>query len=184
MKEQEIISKWLDLAGYTAGAEPKFPENKRFKLALSLVLEELLEAAESGSKEQYEDFLNTAKTVIEKKLSTNDSKKTEGDIDELRDACADMRVVMGNLIHFSGLKEKFDDDFNDVMESNFSKYCINETDAIETVRLYADGIHPNKMAVKIETFYEKVDAYYIIKQKSDGKILKSFLYEEPKFRTF
>jgi hypothetical protein len=70
------------------------------------------------------------------------------------------------------------------MESNFSKYCINEADAIETVRLYAEGIHPNKMAVKIETFYEKVDAYYIIKQKSDGKILKSFLYEEPKFRTF
>lgn len=182
MQEQELISKWLDLAGYTAGKEPVFPENSKFQLALELVLEELLEAAESGSKEQYDEFLNTAKAVIEKKISTNNSKKTEGDIDELRDACADMRVVMGNLIHFSGLREKFDEDFSDVMISNFSKYCTKEEDAIETVRLYSEGTHPNKMGEKIETYYEKVDEYFIIKKKEGGKILKSLHYQEPNFK--
>jgi hypothetical protein len=182
MQEQELISKWLDLAGYTAGTTPIFPENNKFQLALSLVLEELLEAAESGSKEQYDEFLNTAKTVIENKLATNKSEKTEGDVEELRDACADMRVVMGNLIHFSGLREKFDEDFAEVMISNFSKYCDNEEDAAETVRLYVEGIHPNKMGEKIDTYYEKVDEYFIIKKKEGGKILKSMHFKEPEFK--
>lgn len=182
MKEQEIISKWLDLSGYTVGTEPKFPENGKFQLALELILEELLEAAESGSKEQYDEFLNRAKSVVEKELTINNNKKTKGDVTELRDACADMRVVMGNLIHFAGLKEKFDEDFEEVMKSNFSKYCIYEKDAIETVRLYAEGIHPNKMGEKIDTYYEKVDEYFIIKKKEGGKILKSLYYKEPEFK--
>lgn len=182
MKEQERISNWLDIAGYKEGNTPKFPENKKFQLALSLVLEELLEAAEAGSKEQYEEFLNTTKVVVEKKLSKIDNEKTEGDVDELRDACADMRVVMGNLIHFAGLREKFDEDFEEVMKSNFSKYCENEDDAKESVRLYAEGIHPNKMGEKIETYYEKVDDFYIIKKKEDGKILKSLKFKEPEFK--
>lgn len=181
MQEQEIISKWLDLAGYSEGNQPKFPENKKFQLALSLVLEELLEAAESGSKEQFLEFLNTAKSVIENKLENVENKKEEGDVDELRDACADMRVVMGNLIHFSGLKEKFDEDFAEVMKSNFSKFCEKEEDAQETVRLYAEGIHPNKMGTKINTFYDKVDNYYVIKQQGTGKILKSMYFKEPDF---
>ena len=167
MKEQEVISKWLDLAGYTAGNTPTFPENSKFQLALELVLEELLEAAESGSKEQYGEFLTTAKYVIDKKLIKNKNTKTEGDVTELRDACADMRVVMGNLIHFSGLRDKFDEDFNEVMVSNFSKYCTKEEDAIETVRLYSEGIHPNKMGEKIDTYYEKVDEFFIIKKKEE-----------------
>lgn len=183
MEEQKLISTWLDLAGYKEGNIPVFPRNKRFQLALSLVLEELLEAAEAGSKEQYKEFLNTAKNFIEAKLDNVENEKTVGDVDELRDACADMRVVMGNLIHFAGLKEMFDEDFEEVMKSNFSKYCIFEEDAIETVRLYAEGTHPNKMGKKIETYYEKVDSFYIIKQKSDGKILKSMYFKEPEFKT-
>lgn len=182
MEEQKLISTWLDLAGYTAGTEPVFPENSKFQLALELVLEELLEAAESGSNEQYNEFLTTAKYVIDKKLVRSENKKTEGDVTELRDACADMRVVMGNLIHFAGLKEKFDEDFEEVMKSNFSKYCIFEEDAIETVRLYAEGTHPNKMGEKIDTYYEKVDEYFIIKKKEGGKILKSLHYKEPEFK--
>lgn len=182
MKEQELISNWLDIAGYKEGSVPFFPRNKRFQLALSLVLEELLEAAEAGSKSQYQEFLNTAKNVIDNKLSNIENEKKEGDVDELRDACADMRVVMGNLIHFSGLREKFDEDFEEVMKSNFSKYCEYEEDAKESVRLYAEGIHPNKMGKKIETYYEKVDYFYIIKQKSDGKILKSMHFKEPEFK--
>ena len=182
MQEQELISTWLDLAGYKGEPAPIFPENKKFQLALSLVLEELLEAAEAGSREQYEEFLNTAKGVIDNKLSKNDNNKTEGDVDELRDACADMRVVMGNLIHFAGLRSKFTEDFEEVMKSNFSKYCENEEDAKETVRLYAEGIHPNKMGEKIETYYEKVDDFYIIKKKEGGKILKSMHFKEPEFK--
>lgn len=182
MKEQELISNWLDIAGYKEGSIPIFPRNKKLQLALSLVLEELLEAAEAGSKSQYQEFLNTAKNVIDNKLSNVENEKKEGDVDELRDACADMRVVMGNLIHFAGLREMFDEDFEEVMKSNFSKYCKKEEDAKESVRLYAEGIHPNKMGKKIETYYEKVDSFFIIKQKSDGKILKSMHFKEPEFK--
>jgi len=185
MKEQERISNWLDIAGYKEGNTPKFPENNKFQLALSLILEELMEAAESGSTEQYSQFLHSSLEKIKKAINKQDSLtdiKEEGSVDELRDACADMRVVMGNLIHFAGLREKFDEDFSEVMKSNFSKYCEKEEDAIETVRLYSEGIHPNKMGEKIETYYEKVDDFFIIKKKADGKILKSLNFQEPNFK--
>ena len=180
--EQSRISTWLDLSGSKGSETPHFPEDRKFKLALSLVLEELIEAAESGSKQQNEDFLNFAKTIIESKLSKIKNEKTEGDVNELRDACADMRVVMGNLIHFSGLRTVYVEDFEEVMNSNFSKYCTNEEEAKESVRLYAEGKHPNKMGEKIETYFEKVDAFYIIKKKDDNKILKSYKFREPEFK--
>lgn len=182
MKEQEIISKWLDVAGNKGKTMPAFPEDKKFKLSLSLILEELLEAAESGSKEQYQNFLETAQAVIEKKIKNNTNEKTEGDITELRDASADLRVVLGNLIHFSGLRTVFNEDLDEVMKSNFSKFCSTEEEAQETVALYGRGEHPNKMSEKIECIYEPVEEFFIIRKKDDGKILKSFKFKDAIFK--
>lgn len=183
MNEQKLISEWLDLSGNEHDNNPVFPEESKFQLALSLILEELIEAAESGSYYQADRFLAKASVAIEKaRLKLQGSEKTQGDINELRDACADLRVVMGNLIHFSGLRERFNEDFEEVMKSNFSKYCKTEEEAAETVKLYSEGTHPNKMGEKIDTFYEKVGDYYIIKNKETKKILKSVNFKEPEFK--
>lgn len=177
MSEQKRISDWLNLAGATSPDKPQFPENDKFQLALGLVLEELVEAAESGSDDQLIEF---AKTMADKAedLMGADRGRTEGDLTELRDACADMRVVMGNLIHFAGIQEQFDKDFNEVMDSNFSKFCTSEQEAQDSVDAYGAGTHPNKMGEVIECYHEKVGDYWIVKRKKDNKVLKSINFRD------
>jgi len=185
MNEQKRISDWLTTAGVEAPINPQFPENDKFQLALGLVLEELTEAAESGSDEELLTFALTMKETAGKiinSLEENERGRKEGNLDELRDACADMRVVMGNLIHFAGIKDKFNEDFNEVMDSNFSKFCSTEEQAKESVDAYAAGTHPNKMGEVIECYSEKVGDYWIIKRKKDNKVLKSIGFVEPNFK--
>ena len=181
MSEQKRISDWLTLAGVEGPSEPQFPENDKFQLALGLILEELTEAAEAGSDEQLIEFAKTMRDKAEDLIGA-DRNRTEGDLNELRDACADMRVVMGNLIHFAGIQDKFNEDFNEVMDSNFSKFCTTEEQAQESVDAYAAGTHPNKMGDVIECYSEKVGDYWIIKRKKDKKVLKSIGFVEPNFK--
>ncbi len=61
----------------------------------------------------------------------------------------------------------------DVEESNYSKFCDTEEQAKETVRLYKEGLHPDKIGVKIATIYKKIGDKYVIFREEDGKILKS-----------
>lgn len=179
MSEQKRISEWLTVAGKPAPSQPTFPKNDKFQLALGLVLEELFEAAESGSDEQYRKFIQVVKREIHNRImSYKDRERTEGDLMELRDACADLRVVLGNLIHFAGIQDQFDKDFSEVMDSNFSKFCTTEQEAKASVDAYAQGTHPNKMGEVIECYHEKVGDYWIIKRKSDDKVLKSINFKD------
>lgn len=182
MSEQKRISEWLTVAGKEAPSEPTFPDNDKFQLALGLILEELIEASVSGTKVQAKEFLLNAQALINEANMVVDSfGKDEQSLNELRDACADMRVVLGNLIHFSGLNEQYGKDFNDVMNSNFSKFCTSEKEADDTVVAYARGEHPNKMGVKIQCYMQKVGDYWIVKRTSDNKVLKSINFKDVNF---
>ena len=186
MSEQRRISEWLTTAGVESPSTPQFPESNKFQFALGLVLEELIEAAESGSDEDAKKFISKAYKALDDasfKISKREGfcSRSEGNLTELRDACADMRVVMGNLIHFAGIQEQFEKDFNEVMDSNFSKFCETEEEADKSVEAYANGTHPNKMGDVIECYHEKVGNYWIIKRKSDNKVLKSIGFREPNF---
>jgi predicted HAD superfamily Cof-like phosphohydrolase len=183
MNEQKRISDWLLLAGKESSNKPTFPEDNKFQLALSLILEELFEAAESGSDEQYRNFLLSVKRYLDNKIMNYKKReREEGDLIELRDACADLRVVMGNLIHFAGINEQYEKDFNDVMDSNFSKFCTSQDEADKTVEAYANGTHPNKNGEKIKCYHVKVGDYWIVKRVEDGKILKSINFKEVDFK--
>jgi len=184
MNEQKRISDWLTLAGVESPEKPQFPDSDKLQLALGLVLEELTEAAEAASYIDFKEFLTTSVKTFQEallNLKNSDNKKEEGDLDEFRDACADMRVVMGNLIHFAGIKEKFNEDFEEVMNSNFSKFCKTEQEAKDSVEAYILGTHPNKMGSVIDCYYEKVGEYWIIKRDKDNKVMKSIGYTEPNF---
>jgi hypothetical protein len=184
MSEQKLISKWLTLAGQESPKKQQFPENNKFQLALGLVLEELIEAAESGSDEQANEFFDHASLMIAaaqfkivgRKIVGR--KREEGNLNELRDACADLRVVMGNLIHFAGTNKQYEKDFKEVMKSNFSKFCESEEEANLTIEAYANGTHPNKKDEKIKCYHVKVEDYWIIKRAEDGKILKSINFKD------
>jgi NTP pyrophosphatase (non-canonical NTP hydrolase) len=184
MSEQKRISEWLTTAGKPSPKKPQFPENDKFQLGLKLILEELIEAAMSGTEEQTEEFLMDAEYEIVQahRKILKDGGKEKSDLNELRDACADMRVVLGNLIHFAGMSEQYEEDFNEVMDSNFSKFCNSEEEADKTVEAYAKGEHPNKMGEKIECYHEKSGDYWIVKRKKDDKILKSINFVDANFK--
>ncbi len=73
-------------------------------------------------------------------------------------------------------------DFNDVMDSNFSKFCTSQDEADKTVEAYANGTHPNKNGEKIKCYHVKVGDYWIVKRVEDGKILKSINFKEVDFK--
>lgn len=182
MSEQKRVSEWLTLAGKPSPSKPQFPENDKFQLGLGLILEELFEAAESGPDEQYRNFILAVKKEVDKRvMAYKDRERTEGDMTELRDACADLRVVIGNLIHFAGINEQYEKDFEEVMNSNFSKFCFSEEEANKTIEAYANGTHPNKMGDVIDCYKEKSGNYWIVKRIEDGKILKSINFKDVNF---
>lgn len=183
MTEQKKISEWLTLAGVESPSKPEFPNNEKFQLALGLILEELIEAAVSASDENVLEFLEKSiQKLKNEKIKIEKRGRLSGDLIELRDACADLRVVMGNMVHFSGINDKFNEDFNEVMDSNFSKFCKTEEEAQKTIEAYSNGTHPSKLGESIECYYINVGEYWIIKRKSDNKVLKSIGFVEPIFK--
>jgi len=65
--------------------------------------------------------------------------------------------------------------------SNMSKFCKTSEEAQATVGAYTTGTHPNKLGVCIATDYEQVGDLYVVRRKSDGKVMKSINFKEPDF---
>lgn len=92
-------------------AEPSIPDEKRCKLRVDLLAEELKELEESiGAK----------------------------DIVGIADALCDIEYVLSGAILEFGLGEKFKSLFEEVQRSNMSKACKSEEEAIRTVQYYKD----------------------------------------------
>lgn len=93
----------------------------------------------------------------------------KNDLVEIADALCDLNyVLMGAVLEF-GLAEKFNDLFSNVQISNLSKVCKNETVANDTILDYAKK--------NIVVYKEEIgNGKYLVKRKSDDKILKSIDY--------
>ena len=92
---------------------------------------------------------------------------------EVRDALADLMVVLYGTILKHNLEFKFWNILKKICDSNNTKFCTTEQEAIDTVTKYKkDGI---------ETIYVYNDTYsvYVIKNMS-GKTLKSINFAPPK----
>lgn len=88
---------------------PQIPDDKRCKLRVSLLVEELNELVE-GIKSK--------------------------DIVEVADAFCDLQYVLSGAILEFGLADKFKELFDEVQRSNMSKACNNELEAKDTVAHY------------------------------------------------
>ena len=88
---------------------PQLPDDKRCKLRVSLLTEELKELEHA----------------IEQK-----------DLVEIADAFCDLQYVLSGAILEFGLGDKFDQLFKEVQRSNMSKACNTEEEAIQTVAYY------------------------------------------------
>jgi len=92
-------------------AAPSIPDEKRCKLRVDLLEEELKEFQESIS----------AKDMV-----------------GIADALCDLQYVLSGAILEFGLAEKFKALFEEVQRSNMSKACTTEEEAVNTVQYYKD----------------------------------------------
>jgi predicted HAD superfamily Cof-like phosphohydrolase len=121
---------------------PQIPSKERCNLRISLMQEEL----------------NEIKEAIE-----ND------DLIEISDGLCDlMYVLCGSILEF-GLKDKFDELFDEVQRSNMSKACGSLQEALATLSHY-------KQKDGTEGRYEELNGKYIVYRSADNKILKSVGY--------
>ena len=117
------------------------------------------------------------KTIIQEEVyELWDAISKEND-DEIKDAFIDIIWVLGNLSYDKGISlEDLEKVAHAVNVSNFSKFCITEQEAKETVLAYATGTHPDKLDQIIDATYENRGSYYVVLRSSDKKILKSYNY--------
>lgn len=92
---------------------------------------------------------------------------------EIRDGIADALVVIYGLGYLMFLDT--DADYSSVHKSNMSKFCLTEEEAGETIEKYSNDDRYDSV------YYTKVDDFYVVKNKSTDKILKSVNYKPPIF---
>lgn len=151
-------------------------------LRLNLILEELIELAEAMNMHAQMKALLQVGIVKLNQSTMFQNSELEQKIG-MADALADLQYVLSGAIITFGYSEIFDEIFDEVQESNMSKFCTTEEEAIETVAKYASE--------DTETYYEKVsllndnlDSFWVIYRKSDKKILKSINYKPVELKKF
>ena len=121
---------------------PQIPSKERCDLRISLISEELEEMKEA----------------IEK-----------GEVVEVADALGDLMVVLCGSIHEFGMGDKFDKIFENIHNSNMSKACDSQKDALATLSHY-------KQKDGTEGVYKEENGKWLVYRKEDNKVLKSINY--------
>jgi predicted HAD superfamily Cof-like phosphohydrolase len=124
--------------------------------------------------------LITGKNVEQKiKLIDDDVTELRSAIDNnVYDDICDALINILYSTYYAGAAFGFnlDDGFNEVHNSNMSKLCTSEEEAMETVVFYKKrklDVYPNPMFKKIAT--DK----WMVYEESTGKVLKSINWHEP-----
>ena len=99
------------------------------------------------------------------------------DLTEVVDALCDLKYVINGMGHVLGVN--LDKAFQLVHESNMSKLCMNEKEAIESVEHYKTL--PGFMDVRVGYRLAPDAKHYVIYNTVSGKILKSKYFHEPNF---
>jgi predicted HAD superfamily Cof-like phosphohydrolase len=108
-------------------------------------------------------------TLLQEELDELKEAIANNDIAEAADALGDLQVILSGSILEFGMGDKFDQVFDDIHQSNMSKACTSQQEAIETLMHYKekDGT---------EGYYVEKDGKWIVYRKGDDKVLKSIGY--------
>ena len=99
---------------------------------------------------------------------------------ETIDALSDILYVVYGAGATFGID--LDHAFDIVHRSNMSKLCMTEEDAVETVRIYKEKYENGKSPYDTPTYRRSKDGkYWVVYNKSSGKILKSINYTQVNF---
>jgi predicted HAD superfamily Cof-like phosphohydrolase len=113
-------------------------------------------------------------SLLEEELEELKKAITDGDIVEVLDALADLQYILAGTVLEFGMKDIFQEAFNEVQRSNMSKFCEVTSDARESVNKYYDK--------GVEAYYKKVGDLHVVYRIRDNKILKGRHFTEPKLK--
>jgi len=149
VNEVEIFN---DTLGKPNNYEPIIPDKKEWQFVYDFILEELEEYREACER---------------------------GDIVEVLDALCDIAYVsLGNGTMLHGLKDKIWPAYQEVQESNMSKACETEEEAIQTVS------QRSKEQGEACHFERVAEGRYIVYRSRDRKVMKSTKYFRPNLKQF
>ena len=129
---------------------PNIPDEKEWMFVYNFILEEL---------EEYKHACET------------------GNIVEVADAFGDIMYVLCNGILLHGLKNKFQQVYEEIQASNMSKSCKTEDEAKATVE-------DREKTLGAKCHYEKIDNHWVVYRSSDRKVQKSLSYFRPNLKQF
>ena len=152
------------------------PEDRQ-KLRIALIFEELKEYAEASGMVEY-----FAKLCDEHYVDIHNNPNPDIQIVEVineveqLDALLDLQYVLSGAVHEHGFGEIFDEAFEEVHNSNMSKACQSELEAIDTAASYFN----QNVSVKYDPFKTPI----VIYREKDNKVLKSIDYKPAQLAQF
>lgn len=109
--------------------------------------------------------------LLQEELNELQQALAQGDLIEVLDALADLRVVLDGTVLACGLQHIYRKALDQVYLSNMSKFCQTEEEALDTLNAYAEK-DPNQVLSM-----RQVGSVWVVRRASDGKILKSINYK-------
>lgn len=126
------------------------------------------------STKEHQDFVYN---FILEELNEYKQACEEDDMIGIADALGDIMYVLNNGIMGHGLKDKFNNIYQEIQRSNMSKLCETEEIAQQTVQF----IQEQK---GYDCYYEKIDDHWVVYRSSDKKVQKSINYSKPNLKQF
>lgn len=147
----EQVKEFMSLGNQTINENPTLVDNKLANFRVDLIQEE--------SKELFQAL-------------------AEGNIVEVLDALCDIQYVLDGAFHTFGMANIKEQAMDAVQESNMSKFCKSEEEALATKQYYEKaGVETYYKLMGMRTGDEKTTLYWVVYRTSDNKILKSVNYK-------
>lgn len=152
------------------------PEDRN-KLRINLIFEELKEYAEASGQIYYFEELCEKFCLWSHNMTQVHPHPTSVNQVEQLDALLDLQYVLSGAVHEHGFGKIFDEAFEEVHNSNMSKACNNLEEAEETRQHY-------ETTENTESIIIVGGGIYLVKRKSDEKVLKSINYKPAQLEQF
>jgi predicted HAD superfamily Cof-like phosphohydrolase len=174
-KQYNLSDIMKHLYGYeTATSKTNFEKVAEFNTIAAV--ERVVEKPTVQVFDTHPKMIETCLSLIREEVSELEDAVKAHDLTETRDALADILYVVYGMAFRLGINA--DADFKLVHESNMSKFCDSEDEAIVTVgnykALYSQGKSPYPSPAYR---FEEETGKWVVYEQTTGKILKNIMYK-------
>ena len=169
--EEEMIT--IPLSEYEDLKETNFEKIKDFQDAFQM--KSFKNEITANDINKNEDLIKLRLDLIDEEVSELKDAIKARDIVEMRDAIGDILYVVYGAGQAFGFD--CDSDFELIHDSNMSKLCKDEEEAKDTVAKYEKEFKEGNSKYDTPYYYHNEEQdYWIVKNRSTGKVLKSINY--------